>query len=197
MAACSSLLADPQGLCPRSVDLEFTPAQRAELSQNLARRGCWKLSTWQPPAQGFSLLAVAAGGCPGERLGREQLQMRLSAPLSQESRPAPAEAPASPCRAGSCRSTLLGRGSAAGSPALGPCPALHGSMRWVWVARGPCVLPAAACRVRRSRTAGTQQRRQTASKHQDFCFPFTAVVPHSFAFFAKGLPLLCVKALNS
>lgn len=99
MAACSSLLADPQGLCPRSVDLEFTPAQRAELSQNLARRGCWKLSTWQPPAQGFSLLAVAAGGCPGERLGREQLQMRLSAPLSQESQPAPAEAPASPCRA--------------------------------------------------------------------------------------------------
>lgn len=102
-----------------------------------------------------------------------------------------------PCRAGSCRSTLLGRGSAAGSPALGPCLALHGSMRWVWVARGPCVLPAAACRVCRSRTAGTQQRRQTASKHQDFCFPFTAVVPHSFAFFAKGLPLLCVKALNS
>lgn len=133
-------------------------------------------------------------GCPGERLGREQLQMRLWAPLSQESRPAPAEAPALPCLAGSCRSTLLGRGSAAGSPALGPCPALCGSSRCVWQRLG-CSW--AACRGRRSHTAGTQQQRQAASKHQDFCFHFTALVPHSCAFFAKGLPLLCVKALDS
>lgn len=38
-----------------------SPTSRNE-PPTLAHRGCWKLSTWQPPAQGFSLLAVAAQG---------------------------------------------------------------------------------------------------------------------------------------
>lgn len=178
-----------------------SPTRRRE-PPALARCCCWKHSTWQPPAQGFSLLAVAARCSPGERLGREQLQMQLSAPLSQECRPAPAEAPALPCR--QLSEHALQQGLSCWQPCLGSLP---GSLRQhamclaalldsSWPVSAPT--SRAACRVWRSCTAGTKKQSQAVSKCQYFCFPFIAIMLHSFAFSArvKGLPFLCIKALD-
>lgn len=128
-----------------------------------------KHSTWQPPVQGFSLLAVAARGCPrGGQFGRGHPQMQLLG--------APAGPRRGSCLAGSCRSRLCGRGRGSRwQPRLGSLPGFpwQRAMRLAALldSSWPVSTPTCrgVCRVRGTYAETSTKQSQAVSKCHYFC----------------------------